>query len=159
MAENIRPPTRLRERGPDFKPLSGREQRGSSSGEIRAKTKDPERVGAEEGTRTPTPLRVHGPEPCASANSATSAMKGAGRLSSAATGNDLSILAGLVVLSNPRNHEACLHISERAAARVPPHHRRADRTRPNSFPSSRCEPRLAPGPSTPCTLCGRSSSH
>src|SRR5271157_2442724 len=31
------------------------------------------RSGAEEGTRTPTPLRVHGPEPCASANSATSA--------------------------------------------------------------------------------------
>src|ERR1700733_216438 len=31
--------------------------------------------GAEEGTRTPTPLRVHGPEPCASANSATSARK------------------------------------------------------------------------------------
>src|SRR5581483_12496226 len=29
--------------------------------------------GAEEWTRTPTPLRVHGPEPCASANSATSA--------------------------------------------------------------------------------------
>src|SRR5437016_9298804 len=29
--------------------------------------------GAEEGTRTPTPLRVHGPEPCASANSATTA--------------------------------------------------------------------------------------
>src|SRR5450432_1987962 len=26
--------------------------------------------GAIEGTRTPTPLRVHGPEPCASANSA-----------------------------------------------------------------------------------------
>src|SRR3954465_15719462 len=39
--------------------------------------------GAEEGTRTPPPLRVHGPEPCASANSATSASKllsGAGRL-------------------------------------------------------------------------------
>jgi hypothetical protein len=34
---------------------------------------DSEIVGAEEGTRTPTPLRVHGPEPCASANSATSA--------------------------------------------------------------------------------------
>src|SRR5690348_12582622 len=33
--------------------------------------------GAEEGTRTPTPLRVHGPEPCASANSATSAFCGA----------------------------------------------------------------------------------
>ena len=31
--------------------------------------------GAEEGTRTPTPLRVHGPEPCASANSATSALR------------------------------------------------------------------------------------
>src|SRR5438046_5585977 len=29
--------------------------------------------GAEEGTRTPQPFRVHGPEPCASANSATSA--------------------------------------------------------------------------------------
>src|SRR5260370_32553454 len=37
-------------------------------------------VGAEEGTRTPTPLRVHGPEPCASANSATSAMRCAGEL-------------------------------------------------------------------------------
>jgi hypothetical protein len=32
-----------------------------------------ELIGAEEGTRTPTPLRVHGPEPCASANSATPA--------------------------------------------------------------------------------------
>jgi len=30
-------------------------------------------TGAEGGTRTPTPLRVHGPEPCASANSATTA--------------------------------------------------------------------------------------
>src|SRR5665213_597663 len=30
-------------------------------------------LGAEEGTRTPTPLRVRGPEPRASANSATSA--------------------------------------------------------------------------------------
>ncbi len=30
--------------------------------------------GAIEGTRTPTPLRVHGPEPCASANSATMAL-------------------------------------------------------------------------------------
>src|SRR6202034_441461 len=29
--------------------------------------------GAIEGTRTPTPLPVHGPEPCASANSATMA--------------------------------------------------------------------------------------
>jgi hypothetical protein len=31
-------------------------------------------IGAEERTRTSTPLRVHGPEPCASANSATSAL-------------------------------------------------------------------------------------
>ena len=30
-------------------------------------------LGAIEGTRTPTPLPVHGPEPCASANSATMA--------------------------------------------------------------------------------------
>src|SRR5689334_18181259 len=36
-------------------------------------------IGAEEGTRTPTPLRVHGPEPCASANSATSAREGCER--------------------------------------------------------------------------------
>jgi hypothetical protein len=36
--------------------------------------------GAEEGTRTPTPLRAHGPEPCASANSATSARHGAADL-------------------------------------------------------------------------------
>src|SRR6202000_1063463 len=39
------------------------------------------RTGAEEGTRTPTPLRVHGPEPCASANSATSAKSVRGNLS------------------------------------------------------------------------------
>src|SRR5260370_17274545 len=31
-------------------------------------------LGAIEGTRTPTPLPVHGPEPCASANSATMAI-------------------------------------------------------------------------------------
>src|SRR2546428_11895026 len=39
--------------------------------------------GATEGTRTPTPLRVHGPEPCASANSATMAKSVAGRPSRA----------------------------------------------------------------------------
>ena len=33
----------------------------------------PTLLGAIEGTRTPTPLPVHGPEPCASANSATMA--------------------------------------------------------------------------------------
>ena len=32
--------------------------------------------GAEGGTRTPTPLRAHDPESCASANSATSARAG-----------------------------------------------------------------------------------
>src|SRR5882672_12278380 len=39
-------------------------------------TKSPEECffGAIEGTRTPTPLPVHGPEPCASANSATMAI-------------------------------------------------------------------------------------
>ena len=37
--------------------------------------KNEQEAGAEEGTRTPTPLRVHGPEPCASANSATSARR------------------------------------------------------------------------------------
>ena len=51
---------------------------GVSAAEARRRnperSKDPSNlVGAEEGTRTPTPLRVHGPEPCASANSATSA--------------------------------------------------------------------------------------
>src|SRR2546426_6888500 len=33
------------------------------------------RSGAEGGTRTPTPLRAHDPESCASANSATSARR------------------------------------------------------------------------------------
>ena len=41
--------------------------------EVLAEPQTVSRIGAEEGTRTPTPLRVHGPEPCASANSATSA--------------------------------------------------------------------------------------
>src|SRR5664280_4581 len=46
----------------------------SFAGDILSEAKDlAEAYGAEEGTRTPTPLRVHGPEPCASANSATSA--------------------------------------------------------------------------------------
>ena len=46
-----------------------RQQAGSATKLLRR-----EEPGAEEGTRTPTPLRVHGPEPCASANSATSAL-------------------------------------------------------------------------------------
>src|ERR1019366_1893966 len=46
----------------------------SFAGDILSEAKDlASDYGAEEGTRTPTPLRVHGPEPCASANSATSA--------------------------------------------------------------------------------------
>jgi hypothetical protein len=40
---------------------------GSDTSEV------PESLGAEGGTRTPTPLRAHDPESCASANSATSA--------------------------------------------------------------------------------------
>ena len=40
----------------------------------RSAYKGKENLGAIEGTRTPTPLRVHGPEPCASANSATMAI-------------------------------------------------------------------------------------
>jgi hypothetical protein len=40
---------------------------GSDASEV------PESLGAEGGTRTPTPLRAHDPESCASANSATSA--------------------------------------------------------------------------------------
>jgi hypothetical protein len=43
---------------------------------LREELDQPEIVrGAIEGTRTPTPLRVHGPEPCASANSATMAKR------------------------------------------------------------------------------------
>src|SRR5882757_7329107 len=55
------------------------------------------KFGAEEGTRTPTPLRVHGPEPCASANSATSAsdLRRSGGLTAAESGrSNLSILQG-----------------------------------------------------------------
>src|SRR6266404_648604 len=49
-------------------------------------------LGAEEGTRTPTPLRVHGPEPCASANSATSASDHvAGRPTGRLDGRDYAI--------------------------------------------------------------------
>src|SRR5262249_9564422 len=51
--------------------------------------------------RTPTPLRVHGPEPCASANSATSALKGAKRENLARRRETTaSILSGLCDVSN-----------------------------------------------------------
>src|SRR5947207_3200767 len=49
-------------------------ENGISVGITDSQALDNEGNGAEEGTRTPTPLRVHGPEPCASANSATSAL-------------------------------------------------------------------------------------
>jgi hypothetical protein len=48
--------------------------------------------GAIEGTRTPTPLPVHGPEPCASANSATMAilmLQGSGGREAAVSENRL----------------------------------------------------------------------
>jgi hypothetical protein len=51
-------------------------------------------LGAEEGTRTPTPLRVHGPEPCASANSATSARVTADFLERKWTRNRFSVQRG-----------------------------------------------------------------
>ena len=59
-------------------------------------------AGAEEGTRTPTPLRVHGPEPCASANSATSASDwvAAQPHRAAFRKNYTSILQGCLRLSN-----------------------------------------------------------
>ena len=41
---------------------------------LRQDVRSTQNRGAIEGTRTPTPLRVHGPEPCASANSATMAI-------------------------------------------------------------------------------------
>src|SRR5260221_14347916 len=50
------------------------------------------KIGAEEGTRPPTPLRVHGPEPCPSANSATSASDHvAGRPTGRLDGRDYAI--------------------------------------------------------------------
>src|SRR5208282_4096942 len=73
----------------------------------------PGKHGAIEGTRTPTPLPVHGPEPCASANSATMA---SGQ-STAAAGvppprkTYALILQTLRSLSNQllTNETACVH--------------------------------------------------
>lgn len=56
--------------------------------------------GAEEGTRTPTPLRVRGPEPRASANSATSA-----RFTSSAFSAELAVTSSLA------NAAACVNFS------------------------------------------------
>jgi hypothetical protein len=60
-------------KGLELEPVSGRERSGSPLAKSRAEPRDL-KVGAIEGTRTPTPLPVHGPEPCASANSATMAL-------------------------------------------------------------------------------------
>ena len=60
--------------------------------------------GAEEGTRTPTPLRVHGPEPCASANSATSATDAANPKIASQERTESNILQGWCRLSNSHNH-------------------------------------------------------
>ena len=58
--------------------------------------------GAIEGTRTPTPLRVHGPEPCASANSATMAISVAERFSRTAiqVGQQLVFYRGVAGCTN-----------------------------------------------------------
>jgi hypothetical protein len=70
--------------------------------ESQEKNQEKNFVGAIEGTRTPTPLPVHGPEPCASANSATMAILGlqcsGGR--KAAVSEDISILQTHSHLSN-----------------------------------------------------------
>src|SRR6202035_2589069 len=59
-------------------------------------------LGAIEGTRTPTPLRVHGPEPCASANSATSAFEMRRPVLRQRSDRDyFYILTGIAGLSNP----------------------------------------------------------
>src|SRR5947209_6077928 len=47
--------------------------KGMEATPLNAASLERKMLGAIEGTRTPTPLPVHGPEPCASANSATMA--------------------------------------------------------------------------------------
>ena len=101
-----------------------------------------ENLGAIEGTRTPTPLRVHGPEPCASANSATMAK------SDSVTGRPLrgtfqerttaNILQGRRSLSNVRaaglQASGFRHLSSNAALThgAP----KAEACRPTRYPSS-----------------------
>src|SRR5437588_5550365 len=48
--------------------------KGMEATPLNAASLERKMLGAIEGTRTPTPLPVHGPEPCASANSATMAI-------------------------------------------------------------------------------------
>src|SRR5262249_19033857 len=73
IARTDRPRLALMGAGPAATPvgLAGRSSaRGGTLGLVRVS------VGAEGGTRAPTPLRAHDPESCASANSATSARAG-----------------------------------------------------------------------------------
>src|SRR5713101_4709262 len=72
-----------------------------------------ENRGAIEGTRTPTPLRVHGPEPCASANSATMAKSVARRPSGAALQEKTTrnILQGHYWLSNQGRVDATTEVN------------------------------------------------
>ena len=63
--------------GLELEPFCGREPAGeilSVAKDLKVESTCSRFAGAIEGTRTPTPLRVHGPEPCASANSATMAI-------------------------------------------------------------------------------------
>src|ERR1035438_517204 len=57
--------------------------------------------GAGGGTRTPTPLRVHGPEPCASANSATSARVDASQKLNSRSGSMIIVKAQLAISNSP----------------------------------------------------------
>ncbi len=60
--------------GPQVSGLGGcGAKRATEAGRLRGRRARGQR-GAAEGTRTPTPLPEHGPEPCASANSATAAL-------------------------------------------------------------------------------------
>jgi hypothetical protein len=75
--------------------LNSGHQDGHQAAKLRKK-----RTGAEEGTRTPTPLRVHGPEPCASANSATSALEMRQTTTRRGDGNYTFIVTGMSGVSN-----------------------------------------------------------
>src|SRR5438309_5844924 len=80
-----------------FRRVTSVPQKGANStNEVNGKESS-KKLGAEEGTRTPTPLRVHGPEPCASANSATSAWKRSYRLEFASWKSSRTAVGRLLV--------------------------------------------------------------
>ena len=88
-------------------------QCGYQCGYQAAKFIEKKNSGAEEGTRTPTPLRVHGPEPCASANSATSALGCTGQQCGAMKGSNIFILPKIF-----RAHEYRLESSANLGGRI-----------------------------------------